>query len=235
MQTVLVTKAALVNAVVEGECARAAMCPATCSTCSSERFARSRPGFADAPTRIEDDDLIERLLRQARLDVDANRTSTIGAASSQAGGDRGAQTRARGARRALGTPAVERYRFASTTKPGVEYELTDDGADVELQLPRASSIAGSAVMRATSRRRSQRDRECRPDTVRHQRPRWDSRDLNEHVSERSAARTHKSTPKRRRRQVPPLQSDGTQGVRPYLNRSPTAVEHPVRYTVPSVL
>ena len=32
--------------------------------------------------------------------------------------------------RALRAPAVERYRFASTTQPGVEYELTIDGADV---------------------------------------------------------------------------------------------------------
>ena len=32
--------------------------------------------------------------------------------------------------RALRGPAVERYQFASTTQPGVEYELTIDGADV---------------------------------------------------------------------------------------------------------
>ena len=32
--------------------------------------------------------------------------------------------------RALTGPSVERYRFASTTQPGVEYELTIDGADV---------------------------------------------------------------------------------------------------------
>ncbi len=32
--------------------------------------------------------------------------------------------------KALTAPPVERYRFASTTQPGVEYELTIDGADV---------------------------------------------------------------------------------------------------------
>ena len=37
--------------------------------------------------------------------------------------------------RALTGPAVERYRFASTSHAGVEYELTVDGADVTCSCP----------------------------------------------------------------------------------------------------
>ena len=37
--------------------------------------------------------------------------------------------------RVLSGPSVERYRFASTSQPGVEYELTIDGADVICSCP----------------------------------------------------------------------------------------------------
>jgi hypothetical protein len=36
---------------------------------------------------------------------------------------------------ALERPPVERYRFASTSHPGVEYEISADGADVVCSCP----------------------------------------------------------------------------------------------------
>ena len=62
--------------------------------------------------------------------------------------------------RVLSGPAVARYRFASASKPGVEYVITA-GEWTSIALARASNIAGSAVMRATSRRCSPLGVRCR--------------------------------------------------------------------------
>jgi hypothetical protein len=87
-------------------------------------------GFAESAHDTKDDDLIERLLRQARLDVDANRTNTMGAAVRTPEETEALKRALESLARALRAPTVERYRFASTTQAGVEYELTIDGADV---------------------------------------------------------------------------------------------------------
>jgi SWI/SNF-related matrix-associated actin-dependent regulator 1 of chromatin subfamily A len=130
VQSVLEKKGALVQAVVDGK----ALAPELSGDVLDELQRALRAvssGFADlAHGDHEDDDLIERLLRQARLDVDANRTNTSGAAA-RTPEETAALKRALAAlARALRGPSVERYRFASTTQPGVEYELTIDGADV---------------------------------------------------------------------------------------------------------
>ena len=79
------------------------ICRATCSTNCSARCARCRPGLRMRQHGANEDDLIERLLRQARLDLDASRPRRRGDAGAHARRNRSAQTRARGARqRALG-------------------------------------------------------------------------------------------------------------------------------------
>jgi hypothetical protein len=84
---------------------------------------------------LSDTDLVERLLQQAEVELDA-------AASEQSGTqlrtpeEHDALRRALEAlARALSVPPVERYRFASRSHSGVEYEITIDGADVFCTCP----------------------------------------------------------------------------------------------------
>ena len=135
VQSVLEKKGALVSAVIDGT----ALAPDLSGDVLDELQRALRTvwsGLADSPDAVADEDLIERLLRQARLDIEANQFP----ADSAQGGP-GARVRTReetdalkraldALARALTGPSVERYRFASTTQPGVEYELTIDGADV---------------------------------------------------------------------------------------------------------
>ncbi len=129
VQSVLEKKGALVKAVVDGT----ALAPELSGDVLDELQRALRAvssGFADSADGTKDDDLIERLLRQARLDVDANRTTTMGATARTPEETEALKRALAALARALRGPSVERYRFASTTQPGVEYELTIDGADV---------------------------------------------------------------------------------------------------------
>ncbi len=129
VQSVLEKKGALVKAVVDGK----ALAPELSGDVLDELQRALRAvssGFAESAHDTKEDDLIERLLRQARLDVDANRTNTMGAAARTPEETEALKRALESLARALRTPAVERYRFASTTQPGVEYQLTIDGADV---------------------------------------------------------------------------------------------------------
>jgi SWI/SNF-related matrix-associated actin-dependent regulator of chromatin subfamily A-like protein 1 len=131
VQSVLEKKAALVSAVVDGK----ALSPDLSGDVLDElqRALRSvTSGLAGSAHVNEDEDLVERLLRQARLDIDANRSSTgtSGAALRTPEETEALRHALEALARALTGPSVERYRFASTTQPGVEYELTIDGADV---------------------------------------------------------------------------------------------------------
>jgi hypothetical protein len=137
VQGVLEKKGALVSAVVEGR----ALAPDVSGDVLDElqralRAVSSRLG--DAPGDINDENLIDRLLRHARLEIEASRAPMP---SATAQGSDGGPTRTpeeiEALRRAIDTlaraltgPTVERYLFASTSQPGVEYELTIDGADV---------------------------------------------------------------------------------------------------------
>ena len=82
-----------------------------------------------------EDVLIERLIQQARLDAPAN----PGAEADRPDRtplEKDAFRRALQALAgALARPSVERYRFASTSHPDVEYEVTIDGADVTCTCP----------------------------------------------------------------------------------------------------
>ena len=129
VQGVLEKKAALVSAVVDGK----ALAPDLSGDVLDELQHALRAvtsGLAGSAGAVADDELIERLLRKARLDLEANQSATADARV-RTPEEREALKRAlETLARALTGPSVERYRFASTTQPGVEYELTIDGADV---------------------------------------------------------------------------------------------------------
>ena len=95
------------------------------------------PGLADTPDRIEDEDLIERLLRQVSEDL--RMTGPPGAAPAaplRRPEEIEAFRRALDAlSRVLSGPRVARYRIASTSHPGVEYVITAGDADVECSCP----------------------------------------------------------------------------------------------------
>ena len=128
VQSVLEKKGALVSAVIDGT----ALAPDLSGDVLDELQRALRTvwsGLADSPDAVADEHLIERLLRQARLDMEANQSAMNAPARTRE--ETEALKRALEAlARALTGPSVERYRFASTTQPGVEYELTIDGADV---------------------------------------------------------------------------------------------------------
>jgi SWI/SNF-related matrix-associated actin-dependent regulator 1 of chromatin subfamily A len=129
VQGVLEKKSALVSAVVDGK----ALAPDLSGDVLDELQRALRAvsaGAADVSEASRDEDLVDRLLRQARLDLQANRASTIGAAARTPEETAALKRALESLAKALTGPPVERYQFASTTQPGVEYELTIDGADV---------------------------------------------------------------------------------------------------------
>jgi len=129
VQGVLEKKAALVTAVVDGK----ALAPDLSGDVLDELQHALRSvtsGLAGSAGAVADDELVEQLLRKARLDLEANQSATADARV-RTPEEREALRRAlETLARALTGPSVERYRFASTTQAGVEYELTIDGADV---------------------------------------------------------------------------------------------------------
>jgi len=129
VQTVLEKKGALVSAVVDGK----ALAPDLSGDVLDELQRALRAvssGLADAPQAKDDEDLVDRLLRQARQDLEANRSPQAGAPVRTPEETEALRRALESLARALTAPPIERYRFASTTQPGVEYELTIDGADV---------------------------------------------------------------------------------------------------------
>jgi hypothetical protein len=134
VQMVLERKAALVGAVVDGE---ALNLPGDVLDELQRALRAISPGLTDTPLRIEDDDLIERLLREASEKLKA--TST-------AGGNSGRPARRpediEALRRALEVlsqvlagPSVKSYRVASTSQPGMDYTITVDATDVLCSCP----------------------------------------------------------------------------------------------------
>ena len=136
VQVVLDTKGALVNAVVEGGAIAGDVSGNVLDELQRALRAIS-PGLADASDRIEDDDLIERLLRQVSEDL--RMTGPPGAAPAaplRRPEEIEALRRALDAlSRVLSGPRVARYRIASTSHPGVEYVITAGDADVECSCP----------------------------------------------------------------------------------------------------
>jgi hypothetical protein len=92
-------------------------------------------GFAEQSRAVNGEAVIDTLLRQARLDLDDARRDASGV-TPRTPEERDALRKAvETLARALTGPMVERYRYASASHPGVEYEITVDGADVACTCP----------------------------------------------------------------------------------------------------
>jgi hypothetical protein len=134
VQTVLQKKAALVSAIVDGD----ALAPGVSGDVLDELQRALRElssGLADGGQRVDGENLIDELLRRQRLEVEAQPAAAPGRPS-RTPEEASALARAlESLARVLAGPAHERYRFASTSHPGVEYEVTIDGADVACSCP----------------------------------------------------------------------------------------------------
>jgi SWI/SNF-related matrix-associated actin-dependent regulator 1 of chromatin subfamily A len=128
VQSVLEKKGALVSAVVDGT----AMAPDLSGDVLDElqRAVREISSSLTDAQAVADEDLIERLLRQARLDLDAGAGRRAGTPVRTAEEIAALRHALEALARALTGPPADRYRFASASRPGVEYELSVDGADV---------------------------------------------------------------------------------------------------------
>jgi SWI/SNF-related matrix-associated actin-dependent regulator 1 of chromatin subfamily A len=134
VRTVLETKAALISAVVDGR----AMAPELSGDVLDElqRAIRAVSSeLSDTPHRSDSEDLIDRLLRRARLDLEADRPREVGVRVRTPDETAALTLALQALARALSGPSVERYRLASTSHAGVEHELTIDGADVVCSCP----------------------------------------------------------------------------------------------------
>jgi hypothetical protein len=135
VQTVLETKGALVNAVVEGHALAADLSGSVLDELERALGAIS-PGLADTPATIVDADVIERLLREASDELREHDSRLGAGAVSRRPEDIDALRRALEAlARVLSGPSVNRYRIASTSQSGVDYLITADGADVTCSCP----------------------------------------------------------------------------------------------------
>ena len=79
---------------------------------------------------------LERLLRQARLNLgDAGGSDRLANAARTPESTEALRRALETLAKALSGSPVERYRYASASHPGVEYEITIDGADVACTCP----------------------------------------------------------------------------------------------------
>jgi hypothetical protein len=135
VQAVLETKAALVNAIVEGE----ALAPGSGGDVLDElqRVLHSISGGTATAAAGEDDELIAQLLRRASDEfrtthsTDPRRPATVR-------GERELQALARALEalvRVLGGPSARRFRISSASHKGVDYEIVVVDADVTCTCP----------------------------------------------------------------------------------------------------
>jgi SWI/SNF-related matrix-associated actin-dependent regulator 1 of chromatin subfamily A len=129
VQMVLEKKARLVSAIVDGTALTQDLSGDVLD--ELQRALREvSSGFTDSRQAMDGENIIEQLLRRARLDLDGGGGRDAGAPvrtpEETAALRRALETLAK----ALSGPSVERYRYASASHPGVEYEITVDGADV---------------------------------------------------------------------------------------------------------
>jgi SWI/SNF-related matrix-associated actin-dependent regulator 1 of chromatin subfamily A len=136
VQAVLETKGALVSAVVDGHALTGDLSGSVLDELQRALRAIS-PGLADTPATIVDDEVIQRLLRDASDELRAARdTRSDGIDASRRPEDIDALRRALEAlARVLSGPRGNRYRIASTSHPGIDYVITDDGTDVTCSCP----------------------------------------------------------------------------------------------------
>jgi SWI/SNF-related matrix-associated actin-dependent regulator 1 of chromatin subfamily A len=136
VQTVLETKAALVNAVVEG----GALAGDLSGNVLDELLHAIRvisPGLGDSSALIQDEELVDRLLRHASDELRGSRPVSVdGGSTPRTAADMDALRHALEALlKVLAGPASTRYRITSTSKPGVGYEVAVTGADVTCDCP----------------------------------------------------------------------------------------------------
>jgi SWI/SNF-related matrix-associated actin-dependent regulator of chromatin subfamily A-like protein 1 len=136
VQTVLEAKAALVNAIVEGD----SLAPGWGGDVLDElqRVLHSiSAGDAETTEHVTDDDLIEELLRRASDEFRAaHRADAPGVTNVR--GERETQALARALEalvKVLSGPSPRRFRVSSTTHKGVDYEIVAVGADVTCSCP----------------------------------------------------------------------------------------------------
>jgi SWI/SNF-related matrix-associated actin-dependent regulator of chromatin subfamily A-like protein 1 len=134
VQTVLQKKAALVSAIVDGT----ALAPGLSGDVLDELQRALRDlssGLTQPDGGVDQADLIERLLQRQRLEMQVPPPAESGVAT-QSPEETAALARAlESLARVLAGRAPERYRFTSASHPGVEYEITVDGADVVCTCP----------------------------------------------------------------------------------------------------
>jgi hypothetical protein len=134
VQSVLERKGALASAVVDGT----ALVPDGSGDVLDELRRALRAvsaGFADVPHGADDPDLIDRLIDHVRPGIDGNRSMVAGAPRRTPEETAALRRALEALAKALSGPSVERYRFASTSHPGIQYEITVEGADVICTCP----------------------------------------------------------------------------------------------------
>jgi SWI/SNF-related matrix-associated actin-dependent regulator 1 of chromatin subfamily A len=131
VQSVLERKGALVSAVVDGT----ALGPDLSGNVLDELQRAVRTIASEVTVDVPDGELVRRLLRRARAESDAAPAARPGAAVRSPEAADALRRALEILARALSSPPAERYRFASASHPGVEYEITVDGADVFCTCP----------------------------------------------------------------------------------------------------
>ena len=136
VQAVLETKAALVNAIVEGEALAAGSGGDVLDELQRVLHSIS-DGAADAPDGLADDRVIARLLRSASEDFRAaHRTDTQGTVAVRS--DREIEALARALQalvKIMAGPSVRRFRISSTSHDGTQHEIVAMDADVTCSCP----------------------------------------------------------------------------------------------------
>jgi hypothetical protein len=131
VQSVLERKGALVRAVVDGT----ALAPDLSGNVLDELQRAVRAIATEVTAGMSDSDLVQQILRQARAEIDATATAPPGARVRSPEETEALRRALEILANALSSPPAERYRFASASHPGVEYEITVDGADVFCTCP----------------------------------------------------------------------------------------------------
>jgi len=136
VQAVLETKAALVNAIVEGQALAAGSGGDVLD--ELQRVLHSiGDGTADVPDQLEDDQLIARLLQNASQAFRAgHRSEAHGPVAVRSEREVEALARALEALvKTLSGPSVRRFRISSSSHGGIEHEIVVVDADVTCSCP----------------------------------------------------------------------------------------------------
>jgi hypothetical protein len=132
---VLQIKSALVSAVVEGEALAADVGGNVLDELQRALHAIS-PHLADTPRGIEDEEVVERLLRDASERLRTANPVAAPSGSTRAAVDLDALKRAlEGLLAVLSGGGSKRYRIASSSQAGVAYNIVADGTDVTCSCP----------------------------------------------------------------------------------------------------